>query len=1062
MGKYGKRVHTLLSAFALVLVSIFAVWWFNLEHIPNNFDGYADILDVSLFALVSFVIWHPIVMAVFSWSVLSNIKEHNSTKPEKGHKVAFVTTFVPSSESVELLHKCLPAMVKASYKHDTWLLDEGNDDEVKEICRLYGVKHFSRANEAMYNTEGGKFAKKTKGGNHNSWYDVHGHQYDFVAQIDTDFVPNKSFLTKTLGYFKDPKIAFVGTPQIYGNTGDSLIAKGAAEQTYSFYGPILRGFHGMEMNMLIGANHVIRVKALEDVDHYSAHITEDLLTGMKLHAKGWKSAYVSEVLAIGEGPATWKAYFAQQMRWAYGCMHILRHFSFKLFRSMSWRQKVYYFMLQQHYFSGLAMTLGGVGLGLYFGLGINTARVEFVPFLSLYLPVLAAVGLMALWMQRFHVRPKHEKGLLFAGKIISAASWPIFFLAFVGVVTGKRLTYKVTPKGKNKIINEDSISLFKPHIAIGIIALAGIISSIYTGRTSLVMMYWGVLTASTMLFVPVAQPVLNFTFKTIDYVMQKAKTINVHYRIFELRAAQKVLLPSSPSEEEKWAYVDRNFKLLMTFSLISFTMVTVSMSRFIAANPAIWILFSFLALTVFYYIVSFVVNVGTAHFNYENHIRLVASWMPRIYPSVDVFLPTAGENLAVLENTWEGVSGIVMNYQGKVNVYCLDDSGREEVEILAKRFGFKYASRPNRGQHKKAGNLRFGYSISKGAYIVIFDADFRPRHDFLDELLPHLENDHSLGIVQSPQYFDVHNGQNWLERGAGAVQELFYRFSQVSREHNGSAICVGSNAIYRRKALDQVGGTALIEHSEDVHTGFNLRMEGWGLKYVPVVLAKGLCPDSMPAFFKQQYRWCMGSMSLLGSEKFWKTPLKIRSRFSYFSGFLYYIHTAIMSLFTPVIPLYLLIIAPEALKTEYILFILPSFIFTWFVFPYWHNVTYGIESWSVRSVYGWAHLFAVYDSLTKNAMSWQPTGAVKGSDYRYLTFRVMQAIFNFIPAVIWVVASGWHVFFREESVFIFMFVSGLLYLAITLKVTFYTTKPFYLRKAEERDPVFVPKSAGVD
>ncbi|QQR52876.1 hypothetical protein IPG36_02045 [bacterium] len=54
--------------------------------------------------------------------------------------------------------------------------------------------------------------------------------------------------------------------------------------------------------MLIGANHVIRVDALKSVGYYSAHITEDLLTGMKLHAHGWTSRYVPEVLAIGEGP----------------------------------------------------------------------------------------------------------------------------------------------------------------------------------------------------------------------------------------------------------------------------------------------------------------------------------------------------------------------------------------------------------------------------------------------------------------------------------------------------------------------------------------------------------------------------------------------------------------------------------------------------------------------------------------------------------------------------------------------------------------------------------------
>ncbi len=421
-------------------------------------------------------------------------------------------------------------------------------------------------------------------------------------------------------------------------------------------------------------------------------------------------------------------------------------------------------------------------------------------------------------------------------------------------------------------------------------------------------------------------------------------------------------------------------------------------------------------------------------------------WKPEKYPSVDIFLPTAGEDVNVLANTWDGVVSIAGRYKGKVTAYVLDDGDRTEVKKLAREYKFRYEVRPNRGQHKKAGNLRHGFAISKGDFIAIFDADFKPRADFLSELIPYMDHDPRLGIVQTPQYFDVHQGQNWLERAAGSVQELFYRFSQVSRQNHDAAICVGSNALYRREALNDTGGTALIEHSEDVHTGFNLRMHGWSLQYIPVILAKGLCPETMPAFFKQQYRWCMGSMSLLSSRKFWSLDLSIRARFSYLSGFFYYIHTALTSLVTPIIPLTLLIFLPHAIKLEYTFFILPAFIFAWVIYPLWHKNTYGIEAWAARSVYGWAHLFAVFDALTKRAMSWTPTGAVKGRDYRYIMFRILQVAFNFIPAIVWVGMSAWHVLIGSDPAFILMLVSGVLYLAIAIKVTFYTTRPIYLRE----------------
>ena len=56
---------------------------------------------------------------------------------------------------------------------------------------------------------------------------------------------------------------------------------------------------------------------------------------------------------------------------------------------------------------------------------------------------------------------------------------------------------------------------------------------------------------------------------------------------------------------------------------------------------------------------------------------------------------------------------------------------------------------------------------------------------------------------------------------------------------------------------------SLTEHSEDLHTGFDLHRMGWRLRYLPVALSTGICPDNIVAFLNQQYRWCSGTMSLL-------------------------------------------------------------------------------------------------------------------------------------------------------------------------------------------------------
>jgi len=503
ISKYRRSqlVQFALSALALACVGSFALWWFQPTHIPDNFSGVFRAADGILFLLVSYIIWHPIIMDVLTWFISLHIKDTRQQKPPPGLKVAFITTIVPKNESLELLHKCLPAMVNAQYPHDTWLLDEGNSPEVKAICKQYGVMHFSRNGKHGYTTKKGKFTQ-TKGGNHNSWYDVYGNSYDIVAQIDTDFVPKSTFLTKTLGYFRDPNVAFVGTPQIYGNTKDSLIAQGAAEQQYCFYGSVLRGLSGMGMTLLIGANHVVRVAALKDVNHYSAHITEDLLTGMKLHTKNWKSIYIPHALAIGEAPSTWEAYFSQQMRWAYGCTDILFHHSPKLFKKMGLKRTLYYFFLQQHYFSGIAMALSILLLSFYFVANIRTADVDLIQFFTFYATILLICWLMSLWLQRYNVFRPQEGELLLPGKIISVAAWPVWFLASVCALFRKQLKYKVTPKGEKYAPHKTPLTVFIPHIIFGFIAVIGIISSFFTHRQNIVMEFWALSSAVLMLSVP--------------------------------------------------------------------------------------------------------------------------------------------------------------------------------------------------------------------------------------------------------------------------------------------------------------------------------------------------------------------------------------------------------------------------------------------------------------------------------------------------------------------------------------------------------------------------------
>lgn len=238
-----KISYTVLLTFGLLLTIVFAVWWFNPSHLSHNFHGIAHINDYILFFVLSYIVWHQIVMELFSWYVAAYVKHPDHTiTPKPNMRVAYLTAFVPGSEPYDILEKTLIAMVGVDYPHDTWLLDEGNDPIARAICARHGVHHYSRNGIPRFNTIDGKFARKTKGGNYNSWLHHYDKKYDIVAQHDVDFIPTKNFLTRTLGYFSDPSVAFVGTPQVYGNLEDSWITRGQQNKHMVFMDRFKKGF----------------------------------------------------------------------------------------------------------------------------------------------------------------------------------------------------------------------------------------------------------------------------------------------------------------------------------------------------------------------------------------------------------------------------------------------------------------------------------------------------------------------------------------------------------------------------------------------------------------------------------------------------------------------------------------------------------------------------------------------------------------------------------------------------------------------------------------------------
>jgi cellulose synthase (UDP-forming) len=502
-----------------------------------------------------------------------------------------------------------------------------------------------------------------------------------------------------------------------------------------------------------------------------------------------------------------------------------------------------------------------------------------------------------------------------------------------------------------------------------------------------------------------------------------------------------MVLPEPPSDEEKYRYIRHNSWILALSAAVSFPLLLFSQLRLMTNYP--WFLFCvpFVALGALFLALPLLTDAVTKGFDLSAHLRLVTEWRPVEYPKVDVFLPVCGEPLPVLRNTWIHVARLTRHYKGTVVTYVLDDSASAEIKAMAQEFGFVYATRPNRGWYKKSGNLWFGFQVSDGDYILLLDADFAPRHDLLDETLPYMDADPETGIVQTPQFFHVVDDQTWVERGAGAVQELFYRSVQTARSTKGGAICVGSCAVYRRAALADNLGMTLADHSEDVLTGFDLNSIGWKLHYIPIALSTGNCPNNVIAFLNQQYRWCSGTIGLLFTSRFWRVPLSAYTRMCYLAGFVYYIYTAMFTFAVPTLTIALLAFEPRMLLLRNMMFMAPSLAYSSLVFPGWHHSPYRLEAWAVKLISGWAHFFAYWDTIRGKPLGWKPSGGDREKQDGRRRFWICLLIWTAGTAAGWVGLALWRMMTMNPANFIVLFALGAFELVVTARVLIQPDEP---------------------
>jgi Glycosyl transferase family group 2 len=419
-------------------------------------------------------------------------------RPDPRNRIAFVTTCVPGKEPPDMVRATLAAAVMLHFPapFDVWLLDEGDDPVMKQICAELGAKHFSRKGIRKWNAPKGSFRAKTKHGNYNAWLDVNGQDYDLLAMVDTDHVPRMNFLERMVGYFRDPDIGFVVGPQVYGNY-DSIVTKAAESQQFLFHALVQRAGNTFYAPMFIGTNVVVRLTTLSQVGGFFDSITEDMATGIAIHTarnpatgRRWKSVYTPDVVAVGEGPSSWSDFIGQQMRWARGTYSFLgRHSWRKMWRLSPGRLFNYLTMLWFYPMTALGAMLGALSSVLYLVLGASGVSVTTIYWMMFYGDaVLLQIVLYAL-IRKHNVSPHEPTGSTgIRGVAMGAMATPIYATALLAALCCLPARFKVTPKGD--AASPDRIWTFRIHLFWALVLGGALVVSFHTGFTYPAIRLW--------------------------------------------------------------------------------------------------------------------------------------------------------------------------------------------------------------------------------------------------------------------------------------------------------------------------------------------------------------------------------------------------------------------------------------------------------------------------------------------------------------------------------------------------------------------------------------------
>jgi cellulose synthase (UDP-forming) len=418
--------------------------------------GFQPANHLLFYLLIAGEVFHLFQILGFCLTVWGNRLDAPFSRGFKPPVDVFITV---CGEPTQIVQRTARAAMAMNYPHSrVYILNDGfvakkdNWQDIEALAKRLGITCITRT------VPGG-----AKAGNINNA--LSRTKSPYVAIFDADHVPLPSFLAKTMGYFKDPKMGFVQTPQYYTNQSLNKVTEAAWDQQALFFGPIMRGKNRYNAAFMCGTNMVLNRKAIAEAGGMcETNIAEDFLTSLFVHEKGWNSVYVPEVLARGLAPEDFLSYYKQQYRWGRGSLEIIFKYNPLLRRGLSFGQRIQYLISASYFLSGVVVVYDAILPIIFLFTGIIAVHTSTMELAIIFIPYI--------FTTLYTLQLSSNFSLSYRAIAFSLSSFFLQLRAIGAVLLNQKTSFSVTSKQQ---LEGNFLYLTTPHIIYILLAAVGLI-----------------------------------------------------------------------------------------------------------------------------------------------------------------------------------------------------------------------------------------------------------------------------------------------------------------------------------------------------------------------------------------------------------------------------------------------------------------------------------------------------------------------------------------------------------------------------------------------------------